>query len=379
MKPMIPNELAHEFDQCIKCGLCQATCPVCKELMLEKFTPRGKIQLARHFGQNDIDASDHMRDIYARCLLCGACTVTCPSGVDLRKVFLGMREAIAGKRGIHPAVEKAAESVALHHNISGEDNRERSEWSESLKTLPAHLQDKTEAEVIYFVGCVASFFPMVQSIPGNMVRIMDRAGIDFSILGGEEWCCGFPLEGAGMPREMASLIKHNMERVNAFNAREVVFSCPTCLCTWKDHYQTDLALHHSTAFLERLISAGKLPLKQIATTVTYHDPCDLGRNSGVFDAPRRILNAIPGLKLVELENNRLKSVCCGGGGNVEMVDPDLSAAVAQKKLEEIQRTGARILVTSCQQCVRTIKGRARKQKMDLEVMDLTELILKAIV
>ena len=374
---MIPSELAHEFDQCIKCGLCQATCPVCKELLLEKYTPRGKIQLARRYGKDGIDASEHMSDIYARCLLCGACTVTCPSGVDLRKVFLGMRERIAGKRGIHPAVKKAAESISAHHNISDEDNRERAEWSESLKNLPARLLDKDHAEVVYFVGCVASFFPMVQSIPGNMVRIMDQAKVDFAVLGGEEWCCGFPLVGAGAPAQMDELIRHNLDRVKALGAGEVVFSCPTCYCTWKEYYNSDLTLYHSTEFLDKMIGEGRLVLKETTATVTYHDPCDLGRKSGVFDAPRRILKAVPGLKLVELENNRLKSVCCGGGGNVEMVDPDLSGAVARKKLEEIQRTGANIMVTSCQQCIRTIKGKARKEKLDLEVVDITELVLKA--
>jgi len=374
---MIPIELAPEFDQCIKCGLCQATCPICKELMLEKYTPRGKIQLARHFGRNDINASDHMRDIYAKCLLCGACAQTCPSGVDLRKVFLGMREQIAGKRGMHPAVEKAVGSVALHRNISNEDNLERAEWSESLQSLPAHFFGKKQAEVVYFVGCVASFFPMVQSIPVNLVQILDRAGVDFSILEGEEWCCGFPLVGAGVPEKMQALIRHNLESVKAMGAKKVVFSCPTCYCTWHEHYHSDLSLYHSTEFLDQLISQGDIALKAINATVAYHDPCDLGRNSGVFEAPRRILKAIPGVTVVELENSRAKSVCCGGGGNLEMVDPGITAAVAQKKLEEIERTGAKIVVTSCQQCVRTIKGRARKRKSDLEVMDLTELVLQA--
>jgi heterodisulfide reductase subunit D len=112
--------------------------------------------------------------------------------------------------------------------------------------------------------------------------------------------------------------------------------------------------------------------------VTYHDPCDLGRNGGIFEAPRQILNSIPGITLVELENNRAKSICCGGGGNVEMVAPHLSSAVAQKKLEEIQRTGVKAVATSCQQCVRTIKGQARRQKLDLQVMDIMELVLQAI-
>lgn len=374
---MIPNELAHEFDQCIKCGLCQATCPVCKELLLEKYTPRGKIQLARHVGGGAVQPSEHMRDVFARCLLCGACSVTCPSGVDLRKVFLGMREQIVGKCGVHPAVEKAVSAVSIHHNISDEDNRERVEWMDSMKGVPATFAEKAKAQVVYFVGCVSSFFPMVQGIPQNMSYIMAEAKVDFALLGGEEWCCGFPLLGAGVPERMDEAIKHNLERVKALGASEVVFSCPTCYCTWKEHYGSDLRLYHSTEFVEKLIGEGKIALKEIPATITYHDPCDLGRNSGVFDAPRRILKAVPGLKLVELESNRLKSVCCGGGGNMEMADPELSAAVARRKLDEIHQTGASIVVTSCQQCVRTIKGKARKEKLDLEVMDVTDLILKA--
>ena len=112
-------------------------------------------------------------------------------------------------------------------------------------------------------------------------------------------------------------------------------------------------------------------------TVTYHDPCDLGSNGGVFEAPRNILPAIPGLSLVEMEKNRTQSVCCGGGGNLEMADAALSGTVARRKLEEIQRTGARIVVTSCQQCVRTIQARARRQKVDLNVMDITEIVRMA--
>lgn len=374
---MILHEISDGFDQCIKCGLCQATCPVCKELLLEKYTPRGKVQLARYYGKGELALSDQFRDIFSKCLLCGSCSVTCPSGVDLKTIFLEMRREIAEKRGLHPSMKEAVIAVYEQRNISGEDNRERAEWRESLKSIPDHLYEKDEAQVAYFVGCVASFFPMVQVIPQTLVQILERAKVDFSILGGEEWCCGFPLLGAGVPERMKELIEHNLEKVHALGARDVVFSCPSCYRTWKEYYASDLNLFHSTQFLEKLITEGILPLREMKMTVTYHDPCDLGRNSGVFEAPRRILRAIPGLTLVELENNRAKSICCGGGGNVEMADPNLSAAIAQKKLEEVRATGAEVVVTSCQQCVRTMKGRARRQKMDLRVMDVTELVLQA--
>ncbi|UCD72409.1 MAG: (Fe-S)-binding protein [Syntrophobacterales bacterium] len=375
---MIPKSIAEEFDQCIKCGLCQATCPVFKDLLLEKFNPRGKIQLARYYSQGKLDLSDHYRDIFAKCLLCGACVVTCPSGVDLNKVFVSMREEITTKRGLHPKMEEVVRSLLVNHNISDEDNAERGGWRDFLKDLPEHMYQKDRAEVVYFVGCVASFFPMAQTIPQNLVRILESADVDFTILAGEEWCCGFPLIGAGVPEKAREMAEHNLAKVRELGAKKVVFSCPSCYRTWHEYYETDLELFHSTQLIERLIKDGAIRLGEVKATVTYHDPCDLGRNGGVYDAPRQILKSIPGITLVELENNRAQSVCCGGGGNLEMVDSGLTGTVAQNKIEEIKRTGAKTVVTSCQQCIRTIKGRARRQKADLTVYEITELVLQAI-
>lgn len=371
------NDIVAEFDQCIKCGLCMATCPVCKEKLLEKYSPRGKIQLSRYYTKGELTPSDHTREIFAECLLCGACSATCPSGVDLSKVFTEMREEMAKTQGIHPKMKQVVEALLTSHNISDDDNEERGEWIELIKDPPADLYQKEKARVAYFVGCVASFFPMVQNIPKNVVQILERADVDFTILAGDEWCCGFPLIGAGAPDKMEALKAHNLEKMKALGVETVVFSCPSCYRTWNEYYDTDLELMHSTQFMEKMIADGDLPLKEMKATVTYHDPCDLGRNSGVFDAPRNILKAIPGLDFVELAENRAQSICCGGGGNLEMADPDLSGRVAQKKIHAIQETGADLVVTSCQQCIRTIRSRARRQKIDLDVLDITEVVLRA--
>jgi heterodisulfide reductase subunit D len=130
--------------------------------------------------------------------------------------------------------------------------------------------------------------------------------------------------------------------------------------------------------LSDLIEQDKLELKPLKLKVAYHDPCYLGRNTGVFEEPREIIKSIPGVELVELPNNRNFSNCCGGGGNVEMVDPDLSAAVAQRKIEEIRSTGADTVVSSCQQCLRAIDAGARRAGVELNVLDLTRLVAKSL-
>lgn len=375
---MIQGNVAKEFTQCNKCGLCRVNCTVAKELLLEKYTPRGKIQLARFHSDGALEITERYRDIFSRCLLCGCCTLTCPSGVDLNAVFLHMRAEITREAGVHPRAQSAVESLLKNHNISGDENLERGDWRDFIRDVPEHRYEKKRAEIIYFVGCVASFFPMVQQIPQNVVRILEAAGTDFAILGGEEWCCGFPFIGAGLPDKTHEMMEHNLAKVRALKAKTVLFSCPSCYRTWKEYHPSGLELCHDTQWISRAIADGKIPLREVKRVVTYHDPCDLGRKGGVYDAPREILRAIPGVELVELENNRSQSICCGGGGNLEMTDQGLSADLAYRKIQEIRGSGAGTVVTACQQCIRTIKGAARRRKLGLEVLDITDVVVQAL-
>jgi heterodisulfide reductase subunit D len=174
------------------------------------------------------------------------------------------------------------------------------------------------------------------------------------------------------------LKEHNLRKVADVGAGTVVFTCPSCLHTWKHFYETDVKLMHSSQLIAALLKDGRIELKkEIDVVATYHDPCDLGRNTGVYEEPREVIQAVPGLKFAEMPMNRRFSVCCGGGGNVEMTDPELSAQVAQMKLDSIRDVGAEMVITACQQCVRTMATRARRQKIDLSVKDLTEIVVEA--
>ena len=147
---------------------------------------------------------------------------------------------------------------------------------------------------------------------------------------------------------------------------------------WREHYPKEFKVSHATGFLLNLIKKGQIPLQELPLTVTYHDPCDLGRGSRVFEEPREIIQAIPGVQLVELPKNRENCQCCGGGGNLEMVDAKLSAKISKRKIQEVLDTGAQAVVTSCQQCVRTMTTYVRRNKVDLEVLDITQLVQKAL-
>jgi heterodisulfide reductase subunit D len=147
---------------------------------------------------------------------------------------------------------------------------------------------------------------------------------------------------------------------------------------WREHYPPEFEIAHASQFLMQLIKSNRVPLQDLPLTVTYHDPCDLGRGSRIFDAPREAIQSIPGIKLVELDRNRENCQCCGGGGNLEMIDAELSAEIAKQKIEEVMRTGAEAVVTSCQQCVRTMTTYVRRNKISLEILDITQLIHRAL-
>ncbi|MCJ7809063.1 MAG: (Fe-S)-binding protein [Desulfobulbaceae bacterium] len=367
-----------EVAKCNKCGFCLPSCPTYIVKKNEAYSPRGRNAITRFAIEKTLELNEDTEKAIFTCLGCGACTVVCLSSVKTKDLIFQNRECQVD-RGFYPKVaERLVKTLAEARNISDDDQEDRSEWQELMKNLPEEALEKEHADILFFVGCVASFFPMVQKIPANMARILQEAHVDFTILGGEEWCCGFPLVGAGMPEKLEELKEHNLQKVKDVGAKTIVFTCPSCLHTWKHLYNTDVKLVHASQMIAELIESGKVTLKNpIDATVTYHDPCDLGRNTGIYEEPRAVLKSIPGLRFVDLPMNRKFSICCGGGGNVEMTEPDLSAQVAQMKLDSIKAVGADMVVTGCQQCVRTMATRARRQKMDLEVKDLTELVVEA--
>jgi Fe-S oxidoreductase len=367
-----------EVAKCNKCGFCLPNCPVYLVEGKESSAPRGRNAITRAVIEGRLEWSPEIEKSIFSCLGCGACTAACFPKVQTKDLVFRDRECLVSE-GLYPKIaDRVARFLEEQHNISDDDNQERSEWKEALRDLPEGALEKAKAEVIYFVGCVASFFPMAQKIPVNMARIMTKADVDFTILGGEEWCCGFPFVGTGMPDKMKTLMQHNVEKIEAVGAKSVVFTCPSCYHTWKNLYQVPgVELKHSTQMLHDLVKDKRIKLKEMNVTVTYHDPCDLGRNSGIFEEPRQVLKSIPGLKLVEMAYNRQLSMCCGGGGNVEMVNPELSAKVAEMKLRAIADTKADMVVSSCQQCLRTIATKARRDKVNLAVKDLTELVFEA--
>jgi heterodisulfide reductase subunit D len=369
---------------CIRCGLCSYTCPTYRVERCESAAPRGRIALLRAVAEDKLAPSELFAHKFYDCVLCAACTAACPGGMEVDRLLLEARRGLYAAGLVPEKLAALSRQIEASHNISGEDNARRLVWSENMEQRPAGAE-QAQADVVYFVGCVGSFFPTSYSIPQSFVKALEAGGVRYALLAGEEWCCGYPALLSGNVDLARRLAEHNVEAIRQSGARRVVATCPSCYHVFTHVYPEllgdvtrDIGIVHSTELLDEMIKEGRLPLKPLDMVVTYHDPCDLGRKSKLYEPPRAVIKAIPGVKLVEMASHHADALCCGGGGNVETNDPALVEKMSARRLAQAQDTGAQTIVTACQQCKRTLTGAARREKARLRTVDVVELVCKSL-
>lgn len=382
-----------EMDACTQCRLCADVCPAVsasKDEMLSALCRMKGLQdvlksrtgfFRRFLGKKSPPEEEWKRfsSTVFRCTLCACCQEICPVGIGLKKLWLSLRQDLFHSGHYPPKIQTIRDNLEESRNVFGEAGEERADWVTDMRDPPEHGYVKEQAKVVYFTGCVAAYFPLAQTIPMALAEILEVSGVDFTLLGEDEWCCGFPLLGAGLKDMFHEYATHNIEAIRRKGAETVVFACPSCFQMWHEYYPREFEIYHASELLVELLEGKRIPLKEVRLTVTYHDPCDLGRGARVFDEPRHVIRSIPGVKLVELPRNRERCQCCGGGGNLEMIDADLSSAISRQKVEEALETGAQAVITTCQQCVRTMTAYVRRNRVPIDVMDLTQLVQKALI
>jgi len=388
-----------EIDSCTRCGNCLDLCSAYSGSGDVAISPKKKMEVLKRlvdaqygifqkiFKRNKISDKDIEKISKAafECTMCSRCEQECYINIKLQDIWLKLREILV-EEGKYPEVlDILREKLLKARNVSFDTNEGRINWINQIAELPEDKYIKEKAEVIYFVGCVSSFSPRVFKIPRSIVQILKTANIDFGLLGDEEWCCGFPLLTSGFREDFIEFAKHNIEKVNKTGAKYLITSCPSCYHMWKHIYpeihsefKMEFEVLHAAQYFYRLAKEGRFKLNPVNQKVTYHDPCDLGRNSGIYEEPRNLIKMIPGIEFIELKNNRNLSTCCGGGGNVEAVNAELSANIAKIRAQEIMECEADIVVSSCQQCIRTIAGALKKEKSKIKAMDISELLLESI-
>jgi heterodisulfide reductase subunit D len=361
-----------EIYHCFRCGFCRELvlggahriCPIREALGFETTYARGRIGVARALLEERIDYSDPLVERVYTCLGCYNCKAHCPTKVDTPSVVRAQREEIH-RNGLRKfkALEEIDSKIDLYKNPYGLGKKTRGRWAEPLD-LPG------SGEILYFAGCATSYDR--PEVAQSMVRILKKAGVEVAYLGEEEWCCGIPVLWNGNLSSARVLMEENLKKFKASGARSIVTSCPDCFNALHKHYPSitgnqPFRIVHILDMLLELLKEEKIHfVKEVRRKITYHDPCRLGREAGIYDPPREILKRIPGVELVEMERNREHAWCCGGGGVVNLVYPKMSIQIAKDRIQEAIETGADTLVTCCPLCYRQFENRLWEKQMDVQ-------------
>ena len=362
------------FKLCFQCGLCDVVCPWNR---VRIFSMR-KIVREAAFGMTDIESEDIWR-----CTTCGRCPQQCPRDVKQIESGVALRR-IATEYGVFPTAARPIRAV--RGSLMGEGNpmnearKNRANWAEglSVKTFTEGM------EILYFPGCYLCYDPRLKKVARATAEILNRAGVDFGILGAKENCCGESIRKTGDEEVFKRLAKENIKTFIDHGVKKILVSSPHCYHTFKNEYpefRVNFEVVHISQYLSELIHKGALELKkEYAKKVTYHDPCYMGRHNGIYDEPREVLKSIPGLDLIEMPESRVDSLCCGGGGGRIWMETLKGERFSDFRLEQAIAVGAEVLVTSCPYCIANFEdSRSTIGVADnIVIKDITEIIQEAI-
>ena len=359
---------------CYQCGKCDTVCPWNR---VRPFSMRKLIREAT-FGLTEIENEEIWR-----CTTCGKCQQRCPRDVKQINDMIGLRRFATGY-GVFPEAVKPvrAASAGLYSegNPFGEARSKRADWAEGLSVKPF-----TEGmDVLYFPGCYLSYDSRLKKVARATVNILNKAGVDFGILGTKENCCGESIRKTGNEAEFRRLAKENIKTFIDNGVKKILVSSPHCYHTFKNEYpefNASFEIIHISQYLFELINQGRLQInKEYEKKVTYHDPCYLGRHNGIYDEPRGVLKKIPGLTLNEMDESREESMCCGMGGGRIWMETQKSDRFANLRLDQAVGVGAEVLVTSCPYCITNFEDSRLVMNYDdvIQIKDITEIIQEVI-
>ena len=335
-----------EIVKCVRCGRCRTVCPTQKVQGWESSGARGRMQMAMGLASG-LERSEGLVKGILTCTTCQQCVHECPSGANPLHVTQAARKKLVafGDTAMHQHV--------MQDRITRTGNSLGDESSRTLWLVEPGVPG--QSEFVYFTGCLASY--RQQSTAAATYEILKKFGVG---LLNDEQCCGSPLVRLGL--DATDVIEHNIRQINTMNARTLITGCAGCYSMFKEYYAGVNVIHFSE-FLEKRMY--QIPLGGLDLTVTYHDPCHLGRSCNIYDAPRSIIEHI--CDLVEMSMAKEKAQCCGGGGGVRLGYPHLSAAITTELIQNIPN-GVDYVITSCPLCFRNLSDAG------IQVLDLADLV-----
>jgi heterodisulfide reductase subunit D len=379
-----------EMEACARCGECLAWCPVFAQDPRESICSRGKLGSLKRIvtsGLNGEDLKEFLEGLY-ECSACGQCHIVCPVRINTHELWEQARESLV-KAGIPQPEEQIRHLTAIRecNNSFAKPQTERGLWAETawragLLKEPVRLWKEYQAPVLYFAGCTASFDPAMQAVAVQSARLLQEAGVDFSILGPDEPCCASKLRRMGDPG-FADAAQQRADLFLRSGIGRIIVSCAGCFKGLHSDYAgilpASLEVLHLTEYLDRLIREGNLtPTRNVPMKVTYHDPCHLGRHNQIYREPRNILHAIPGLSLIEMRRHGPFSLCCGMGGGLKLAKPEIQKKMSAARIRQAEETGAEAIVTPCQTCQMGLMTGTEATSSGLKVYHITEMLIRSV-
>jgi len=365
----------HQLLGCVQCGRCAAGCPVSlrtalntRKLIYQNLRTKKKLPKSE--------------DIWC-CTTCRTCQERCPKGIGIMDYIIGLRSYQVERGKIEPTARDALESILKHGNPWDRVREKRTEWigDENVRIL----EEGEETDILLYVGCTPAYDPEVQKSARALVKILNHASVDFAILGTAESCCGNEVKRLGEEGLFEMLVEENSVLFGKYKFQRIVTISPHCFNTFKNEYGFEFPVIHYTQLLQELIESGALTIdEKLDKKTIFHDPCFLGKQNEVFDAPRFVLNSfLSGEQpnhdslLLEFDRSRERSLCCEGGGGRMWVEVDSEQPrTAEDRVKDADYYGAEILATSCPFCYLTLNDAVKTAKLEdkLKVMDICSLI-----
>jgi len=382
-----------DFYSCADCGRCSDNCPanaVGRPLSPRFITTKARDYSFQHYPMfgNSGNGKPLIGNIYSEdeiwsCTTCGACEAECPLLVEYIDKIVDLRRGMIDDGNVPQSLQKPLKALESRGNPYGKMEKKKADWTKAKEFQQICnvkvVDGKNGADTLYFVDSITSYDDRMQSIGRATAKILNHVGENFGILGAAEKDSGHEVRRFGEETLFMALRDHNVEAIKASGVRRIVTSDPHAYNALKHDYKDVPPVEHISQVIAREVKTGKIkfnPVENKEAVYTYHDPCYLGRHNQVYDDPRDVLDAIPGLKRVEMTRSRDRSFCCGGGGLMLFYEPKEDQRMGVKRVQMAAEAGANVIVTACPFCMTNIEDAIKVAGLEgrMTAIDLAELV-----
>jgi Fe-S oxidoreductase len=398
-----------DFYSCADCGRCSDNCPanaVGRPLSPRFISIKARDYSFQHYpvfgrtnngktagGTPALPGAPLIGSIYSEdeiwsCTTCGACEEECPLLIEYIDKMVDLRRGMVDEGNVPQSLQKPLKALESRGNPYGKMDKKRGDWTkvkEFRETCDVKvLNGKNGAGTLFFVDSITSYDDRMQSIGRATAKILNHVGTNFGILGAAEKDSGHEVRRFGEETLFMALRDHNVDAIKASGVQRIVTADPHAYNALKHDYKDVPPVEHISQVIARGVKAGKIKLNRVeneTSVYTYHDPCYLGRHNQIYDDPREVLDAIPGLKRVEMSRSRDRSFCCGGGGLMLFYEPKEDQRMGVKRVQMAAEAGANVIVTACPFCMVNIEDAIKVAGLEgkMTAIDLAELVDKQIV